>query len=141
MVMMTALLGVLLSQVIGISRMMLAMGRRKDLPAFLQTVHSKSRVPHLGILITGFIILLLTVFGSFEFIVRSATFTILLYYSIANLSALRQPARQQIYGKAVPVLGLAGCLLMSVALPLNVILTGVVLLVVGFGVRVVVKKL
>lgn len=137
----TAMLGVLLSQVIGISRMMLAMGRRKDLPAFLQTVHSKTRVPHVGIIITGILILLLTVFGSFEFIVRSATFTILLYYSIANLSALRQPTRQQIYGKLVPVLGLTGCLLMSVALPLNVILTGVVLLVVGFGVRMVVKKL
>jgi basic amino acid/polyamine antiporter, APA family len=137
----TAMLGVLLSQVIGISRMMLAIGRRKDLPAFLQTVHAKTRVPHVGIIITGILILLLTVFGSFEFIVRSATFTILLYYSIANLSALRQPAHQQMYGKAVPVLGLAGCLLMSAALPLNVILTGVVLLAVGFGVRVVVKKL
>lgn len=53
----TAMLGVLLSQVLGISRMMLAMGRRKDLPLAFQKIHSRYRVPHVGILFTGVIIL------------------------------------------------------------------------------------
>src|SRR5690554_4224645 len=73
----TAMLGVLLSQILGISRMMLAMGRRRDLPPVFQKIHHRYRVPHIGILITGIIILLLTLLGSFEFIVRAATFTIL----------------------------------------------------------------
>lgn len=136
----TAMLGVLLSQILGISRMMLAMGRRRDLPAFFEAIHAKNRVPHVGIFITGFIILMLTLFGTFEFIVRAATFTILLYYSITNIAALRQPATQQIYGKVVPVLGLIGCLAMSVSLPLNVMASGVGLLLIGFGVRYVVKR-
>ena len=131
----TAMLGVLLSQVLGISRMMLAMGRRNDLPPFFQTIHKRYRVPHIGILITGIIILLLTIIGSFEFIVRSATFTILLYYSITNIAALRQPKNERMYVRLIPILGLLGCLAMSVSLPLNVILSGIGLLLTGFAVR------
>lgn len=131
----TAMLGVLLSQILGISRMMLAMGRRNDLPPFFQKIHSRYKVPHLGILFTGLLILLLTLTGSFEFIVRAASFTILLYYSITNISALRQPRTDQRYGRVIPLLGLIGCLVMSVSLPLNVILVGVGLLIAGFLLR------
>lgn len=131
----TAMLGVLLSQILAISRVMLAMGRRKDLPHFFETIHKRHRVPHIGIIITAMIILLLTVIGSFDFIVRSATFTILLYYSITNIAAIRQPKSERMYARIIPILGLLGCLVMSFSLPLNVIGSGVGLLVVGFIVR------
>ena len=137
----TAMLGVLLSQILGISRMILAMGRRHDLPPFFHNIHRNYRVPHLGVILTGSIIMLLTIFGTFEFIVRAATFTILLYYSITNISALRQPKSEQIYGSLIPVLGLMGCLIMSVSLPLNVILSGVGLLVTGFLIRFLIHKI
>lgn len=131
----TAMLGVLLSQILGVSRVMLAMGRRHDLPPFFKTIHNQYRVPHIGIIITGAIILLLTVIGTFEFIVRSATFTILLYYSITNIAALKQPKSDRMYARIIPVLGLIGCLVMSVSLPLKVMISGVGLLVSGFVVR------
>ncbi|MBX0332591.1 APC family permease [Pontibacter sp. HSC-14F20] len=131
----TAMLGVLLSQILGISRMMLAMGRRHDLPPVFEQVYHRFRVPHVGVLFTGAIILLLTLVGSFEFILRSASFTILLYYSITNIAALKQLGSEQIYGRIIPALGLIGCLAMSVALPLQVILSGLSLLVVGFMMR------
>ncbi len=131
----TAMLGVLLSQILGISRMMLAMGRRNDLPPSFQTIHNRYRVPHLGIVITGLIILLLTIFGTFEFVVRAATFTILLYYSITNIAALKQPRKEQIYGRIIPICGLIGCLTMSVSLPFNVIISGIGLLIIGFMIR------
>src|SRR5690554_7757695 len=137
----TAMLGVLLSQILGISRMMLAMGRRRDLPPIFQQVHTRYLVPHLGILFTGFIILLLTWLGSFVFVVRSAIFTILLYYSITNISAIRQPQSDRLYGKVIPVFGLIGCLAMSVSLPLYVIVSGVGLLVIGFVIRFVFHKI
>jgi len=137
----TAMLGVLLSQILGISRMLLAMRRRRDLPAFFEKIHRKTSVPHAGILFTAFVILLITLLGSFEFVVRAATFTILLFYSITNLSAIKQPREQQLYGKVIPVLGLAGCLGMSVSLPLNVIVSGIVLLATGFLIRYLVRKL
>lgn len=131
----TAMLGVLLSQILGISRMMLAMGRRYDLPPVFQSIHRTYRVPHFGVFITGIIILILTIGGSFEFIVRSATFTILLYYSITNIAALKQPREEQMYGRVVPVLGLIGCVAMSVSLPFAVISAGVGLLLSGFIIR------
>ncbi len=131
----TAMLGVLLSQILGISRMMLAMSRRNDLPPVFQTIHQKYRIPHFGIVITGVVIIILTITGAFEFIVRAATFTILLYYSITNIAALKQPRKEQIYGKVIPVLGLIGCLAMSVSLPFNVIITGIGLLLAGFIIR------
>lgn len=137
----TAMLGVLLSQVLGISRMMLAMGRRKDLPLAFQKIHSRYRVPHVGILFTGVIILLLVFFGTFEFIVRSATFTILLYYSITNIAAIKQPKEDRRYGKLVPALGLIGCLAMSISLPFNVIVSGLGLLLIGFVLRWVIRSL
>src|SRR5690554_1974781 len=131
----TAMLGVLLSQILGISRVMLAMGRRNDLPPFFKAIHEKYHVPHIGILFTGLIILALTLFGSFEFIVRAATFTILLYYSITNIAALKQPKLDRMYGRMIPLLGLLGCIAMSVSLPLNVMLSGVGLLLTGFVIR------
>lgn len=137
----TAMLGVLLSQILGISRMLLAMGRRNDLPSFLNSIHNKTHVPHIGIIITGIFILLITLLGSFEFVVRAATFTILLYYSITNMAALKQPSGEQLYGKYISVLGLLGCLAMSVSLPITVIVSGLVLLLVGFVVRFLVKKI
>jgi APA family basic amino acid/polyamine antiporter len=137
----TAMLGVLLSQILGISRMMLAMGRRHDLPPAFQAIHQKYRVPHLGIIITGMVILLLTVLGSFEFILRAATFTILLYYSITNISALRQPRNEQIYGRIIPALGLIGCLAMSISLPYDVIASGMGLLIAGFAIRFLLHKI
>jgi APA family basic amino acid/polyamine antiporter len=128
----TAMLGVLLSQILGISRMMFAMGRRKDLPPVLQKTHAKHSVPHIGIFLTGLIILILCFAGTFEFILASAAFTILLYYSITNISALKQPKPEQRYGRAVPVLGLTGCLLMALSLDLQIIISGLTLLAIGF---------
>lgn len=137
----TAMLGVLLNQILGISRMLLAMGRRRDLPAFFEKIHPRTSIPHYGILFTAVVMLLITLLGSFEFVVRAATFTILLYYGITNLAAIRQPREEQLYGRIIPVAGLAGCLAMSVSLPLNVIVSGILLLVTGFVVRYLVKKL
>jgi APA family basic amino acid/polyamine antiporter len=111
------------------------MGRRSDLPPFFKRIHKRYRVPHIGILITGFIILLLTLIGSFEFIVRAATFTILLYYSITNIAAIKQPKKDRMYGRLIPILGLIGCLAMSVSLPLIVIFSGIGLLLAGFVMR------
>jgi basic amino acid/polyamine antiporter, APA family len=136
----TAMLGVLLSQILGISRMMLAMGRRHDLPPFFQEVHAKHRVPYVGILVTGGIILMLTLFGNFDFILRAAAFTILLYYTVTNIAALKQPRKEQIYGRTVPYCGLIGCLALSVSLPSNVIVSGLFLLMIGFLIQYILRK-
>lgn len=136
----TAMLGVLLSQILGISRMMLAMGRRKDLLPVFDSIHHKNKVPHVGIFITGIIIAGLCFIGRFEFVLASAAFTILLYYTITNIAALRQQKEFQRYGKAVPVLGFCGCLIMAFSLSGEVIFSGIILLLIGFLLRFIIHK-
>lgn len=137
----TAMLGVSLSQLLGISRMMFAMARRNDLPGFLQAVHPKFGVPHWGILLTGGIIILLAVFGTLQFVVAAASFTILLYYSIANIAAMKMPKAERMFPNWVPVAGLLACLAMAASLRFETIVAGLVLLAVGFVWRLVYRRL
>jgi basic amino acid/polyamine antiporter, APA family len=137
----TAMLGVLLSQIVGISRMMLAMARRNDLPKILEHTSAKYAVPDYGILLSGAVIVLLAVFGTLQTVVSAAAFTILLYYSIANICALRLAPENKLYPKWIAVLGLISCLLLAVSLPFKTILTGLGLLMCGFILRFFFQKL
>jgi basic amino acid/polyamine antiporter, APA family len=128
----TAMLGVLLSQILGISRMMFAMSRRRDLPALLDHVHPVHAVPDRGIFVTAFFLLLVALFGTLQFIVAAASFTILLYYTITNLAAMRMDQADKLFPNWVPVLGLISCLTLAATLRPSVIASGLGLLVVGF---------
>lgn len=136
----TAMLGVLLSQMLGISRMMYAMAGRGDLPRFLEHLHVRNAVPDHGIVLCAVIILLLVLFGTLTFILGAATFTILLYYAIANICALRLPAEQRLFHPSVPMLGLTACIALALSLAPEAIGTGAVLLAAGFLYRFVWQK-
>jgi len=127
----TAMLGVLLSQILGISRMLYAMARRGDLPALLAHVHPRHHVPAYAILLTAVVALLVAVFGSIQVVVSAAAFTILVYYSLTNLAALRLPRDRRLYPRWVSVAGLAGCLTLALSLRPSVILAGLGLLGAG----------
>lgn len=81
-------------------------------------------MPDYGILLSGFVIVLLSIFGTLQFVVSAAAFTILLYYSIANIAALKLAAENKLYPKWIAVLGLISCLALAISLPLITILTG-----------------
>lgn len=136
----TAMLGVLLSQIVGISRMAFAMARRGDLPRLLARVHPAHGVPHYGILLAGTVILLLALFGTLEQIVAAAAFTILLYYGITNAAALRLAADRKLYPRWVAALGLAFCVAMALSLRATTIAAGCGLLVVGLALRWLLKR-
>lgn len=129
-----AMLGVLLSQVLGISRMMFAMARRKDLVPVLDHVNSYG-VPDRGVILTGLILVMVVVLGTLEVIVAGAAFTILLYYSIANLAAMRMSPADRLFPAWIPVLGLASCLFLAFTLETGVILSGLGLLAAGLLLR------
>ena len=137
----TAMLGVLLSQIVGISRMMFAMARRGDLPRVLEHTRSNYDVPDYGILMSGFVIVLLSIFGILQTVIAAAAFTILLYYGIANIAALKLSAENKLYPKWIAVLGLISCLALAVSLPLRIILTGLGMLIVGLVLRAIFQKI
>ena len=131
----TALLGVLLSQILGTSRMFYAMGQRRDLPQLLSHVSKGSGVPTYGILSSGLVILLAIWTGELTFITQTASFTILIYYSIANLSAMRLEDEDHFLPRWIPWAGLILCILMAFSLPLPSILAGLSLLLAGHLLR------
>ena len=55
-----------------------------------------------------------------------SSFCVLLYYAVANASAFTLRAR-----RFIPVLGLAGCVLLAVALPLSSVLSGAAVVAAG----------
>lgn len=130
-----AMLGVILSQLLGLSRVLFAMARRGDLPRGLGRVHPRYGVPGRAVLLVGGVAAIVTATGSLARVAAAAAFTILVYYAIANLAALRMAPEDKLYPNAVPVVGLVSCIALAASLDLTTIVTGVVVLVVGFGVR------
>lgn len=136
----TAMLGVLLSQILGISRMFFAMGRRRDLPKLFSKVSVQNAIPIYGVLVAGLVILLTVWLGELRFVTQTASFTILIYYSIANLSAIRLRSEERFLPAWISWLGLILCILMALSLPIQSILSGVILLVLGHLLRLVFKE-
>jgi len=136
-----AMLGVLLSQLLGLSRMVFAMARRGDLPPALSRVEERSGAPVRAVLLVGAGAALAAAFGTLRWIVPAASFAILLYYAVANLAALRMPREARLYPNAVAAVGLAGCLVLAASLAPVTIGVGLAVLAAGFIVRLAVRAL
>jgi APA family basic amino acid/polyamine antiporter len=136
-----AMLGVLLSQLLGLSRMAFAMARRGDLPAALARVDARTGAPGRAVLLVGAAAALAAAFGTLAGIAAAASFAILVYYGIANLAALRMPREAKLFPDAVPAFGLVACAALAASLPPRTILVGSATLAAGFLVRAAVRGL
>lgn len=103
----TAMVGVLLNLVLGLSRVVLAMARRGHLPAGLAHIDDGS--PNRAVLAVGGLVLALVLVGDVRTTWGVSAVTVLLYYAITNLSALRLPAADRRFWLWLPWAGLAGC--------------------------------
>ena len=130
-----ACLGALLGLLTGVSRTGLAMARERDLPGWLAAVHPRFSTPHraeiaLAALVVA-VVLLVDLRGAIAF----SSFGVLLYYFIAHLSALRQPADERRYPRIIAVLGLSMCAMLVVTLPFEGIVGGTLLVAAGLAGR------
>jgi APA family basic amino acid/polyamine antiporter len=135
-----AMLGVILSQVLALSRMVFAMGRRGDLPRRFAEVDPRHGVPRFAVLLVGCVAAAVALTGTLEGVARAASLTILVYYFIANLSALRMPVELRMFPAIVPGTGLVACALLALSLDLSAIAAGALILVCGLLVRAVVRR-
>jgi len=131
----TAMLGVLLNLVLGLSRVALAMGRRGDLPRALARVNERGTTPVFAVIFTGVIIAGLTAIGSITLAWSFSAFTVLVYYAITNLAALRMPPAQRLYHPAIAWLGLAGCLSLAFLIEPRIWIVGLGVLGAGLAAR------
>jgi basic amino acid/polyamine antiporter, APA family len=130
----TAMLGVILSQLLGLSRMAFAMARNGDLPAGLASVHPRFGSPGRAVLLIGAVAAVVAAAGTLRGVAAAASFTILVYYGIANVAALRMPQHARLVPDLVPWIGVTSCALLLVSLDMTTIMTGSAVLAAGlFG--------
>lgn len=124
-----AALGALLSLILGVSRTTLAMARDRHLPSALAEVHPRFGVPHRAEIAVGVVVAVLAAAADVRAAIGFSSFAVLVYYGIANAAAWtldRSAAR-----RAVPTVGMAGCLLLAALLPGGSVLGGLVVLAAG----------
>ncbi len=112
-----ALLGVLLNLILGLSRIVLAMGRRGDLPAATARLNHAATTPWVAVLVVGAVIAALVLIGDVRATWSLSALTVLIYYALTNAAALRLPAGQRLYPRSIAVAGLLGCLLLAAFVP------------------------
>ncbi len=128
---MTAMLGVLLNLVLGLSRVWLAMGRRRDVPAGLAKLDRTGTTPVWSVALVGVTVTGLVLIGDVRLTWSFSALTVLIYYALTNLAALRLPAELQLYPRWVAGLGLAGCLGLAFWIPGPIWLAGGALVAAG----------
>ncbi len=120
-----AALGSLLSLILGVSRTTFAMARDHHLPQQLSAVHPRFRTPYRAELAVGFVVAVLAGTVDVRHAIGFSSFAVLLYYAIANASAWTLGAR------VIPTLGVIGCVVVALALPLQSVITGAAILLAG----------
>lgn len=129
-----AALGSLLALLLGVSRTTLAMARDRHLPHALAAVHPRFQVPHRAELMIGLVVAVLAATADLRSAIGFSSFGVLIYYAIANASALTLRADEGRPTHAIPVLGLLGCVVLAFALPLGSVVSGAVVIAVGAAV-------
>lgn len=131
----TAMLGVLLNLILGLSRMVLAMARRSDLPHGLARIDHRGTTPYAAVLVVGVLIAGLALIGDVKTTWSFSALTVLIYYAVTNLAALRLPASMRLYSRLFPLGGLAACLFLTVWIDARTWIAGAGLLVIGLAGR------
>jgi APA family basic amino acid/polyamine antiporter len=130
-----AALGALLALIAGVGRTTLAMARHDDLPRWLAAVHERHQVPHHAeIAIAGLVCILILV-TDLRGAIGFSSFGVLLYYLIANAAAYTQLPDRRRFPRILQIVGMIGCAILVVTLPLNAVVTGTLIFVIGVGYR------
>jgi APA family basic amino acid/polyamine antiporter len=103
---------VLLTAILGVSRMEYSMARGKDLPQVLSHVHRKFGTPTYAIVATGVVMAVLVLFVDLTSVVALGTFALLFNYSITNVAAYRLKHQNRRYHRAIHVTALVSCILL-----------------------------
>jgi len=135
-----ASLGALLALIAGVGRTGLAMARHGDLPRWLASVHPRYRVPDHAELAVAFAVVVLVLTTDLRNAIGFSSFGVLLYYAVANASAYTQASERRRWPRVLNVAGLAGCLVLVVALPWSAIAAGAAVIAVGVAGRALARR-
>jgi APA family basic amino acid/polyamine antiporter len=127
----TAALGALLALILGVSRTVFAMARDRYLPAALDAVSAHANVPHRAEAAVGVAVAALVLVADLRAAIGFSSFGVLMYYAVANASALTLRRDDGAPWRVVPVTGLLGCLVLAATLPWSSVLAGLAVFAAG----------
>jgi APA family basic amino acid/polyamine antiporter len=133
-----ATLSVLLNDLLSSSRTVFAMARNGDFPTSLSQMRKQN--PINSVIVTSAIILILLLFGSLVQVAALTSLTILIYYAITNVSALKLQPEKRRFPRIIPIAGLISCVGLTVFLPLQQWLWTFLLLALGIVYLIIRKK-
>ena len=130
-----AMVSVLLNLVLGLSRVVLAMGRRGDLPKATARISESTSVPAVATVGVAVLIAGGVCVGDVKLTWSFSAFTVLVYYAITNLCAIRMKPGERLYPIWPAYLGLAACLTLAFFVDWEIWLTGLGLIIIGLAWR------
>lgn len=119
-----AMAGVLLNLLLGLSRVVLAMARRRDLPGFLSRLNASRTTPTAAVIVVTLLIAGLIMIGDVKTTWSFSAFTVLIYYALTNLAAIRMPREERRFPVAIAWVGLVACLALAFAVDPRVWIPG-----------------
>lgn len=128
----TAMLGVLLNLILGLSRVLMAMGRRGDMPAATARLDAAGRTPVVAVIIIGVVVAVLAATGDVRLTWSFSAFNVLIYYALTNAAALRLPADSRLFPRWLAIAGLVSCSFLVIFIDLQIWAAGIVVLLLGF---------
>jgi APA family basic amino acid/polyamine antiporter len=137
----TAMLGVLLNLILGLSRVLLAMGRRGDMPAVTARLDARETTPYVAVTVVGIGIATLVLIGSVKTTWSFSAFTVLIYYAITNVAALRLNREQRLFPRWIAWIGLIACVFLAFWVEPPIWIVGLGLLAVGLVWHAVARRL
>ncbi len=130
---MLAMIGVLLNLILGLSRVLLAMGRRGDAPALFSQLRSGE--PVAAIVGMAMVVGGLCLLGDVRVAWTFSAVTVLVYYAVTNAAALRLQGKERLFPRWIAWIGLAGCLALAAFVPPQYWLWAAFALGAAFGLR------
>jgi len=129
---MIATTSVLLTGILGVSRIMFAMARNNDLPVFLEKIHTKYKTPYFTVWLAGLLMTAAVVLTpNLSQVISLSNFASLLYYSLANVSAISLSMKTGKFSPIIPFIGLFSCLGLLIFISIDAWLLGIVGLILG----------
>ena len=119
----TAMLGVMLNLLLGLSRVVLAMARRSDLPFYFSKINSRG-VPLRATFFVSTIIGGLVCIGDVRLSWSFSAMTVLIYYAFTNLCVIRVSPSERIFPAWPAWIGLFSCLSLAIFIQWEVLIAG-----------------
>jgi APA family basic amino acid/polyamine antiporter len=107
------------------------MAANRDLPRWLDAVHPCHRVPHRAELVVGAVVVGLVAVADLREAIGFSSFAVLVYYAIANASALTLTRAERRWPRWLAALGVLGCAALALSLPLVAVGAGAAVLAAG----------